>query len=226
MQVQVAPNVEVSPFDGEGTGMQCFRYQEYTAEPIRFRIDAWQDGRGTVYSAFVNGKAFASVSSANDPSMHSCCSFIEDIQGGAPSVYLRYRGLTASSLDVQLRIHRTAPKTFYVACGFARGYLGIRDDGNDGQQRILFSVWSPGSTCIVTHRSVPEPRKLLARSLVSREASFRPHADGQAIKAAQFTAVGDGPMCAQVESPWFTLATGGERVRPMAEWPVGGMGEL
>lgn len=225
MRAHPGDSVEVREFDGEGCGIQCFRFQEYSDGPMDFRIEALPNHGYITYRASVNGEWIASVVTTDSPVLENCYSFIEDIHGGPPAVHLRYRDVATTTLDVQMRIHRTAPGTFYVACGFSRGYLGIRDDGHEGRQRILFSIWNPGSVCRVENRIAPERKKHLARCLVSREASFRPYADGWPIRAAKFTATGPGNVCAQVESPWFVLATGGDRVRPTG-WPVGEVREL
>ena len=79
----------------------------------------------------------------------------EDIQfnkksrRNAASVHLRYP-LNDTNKVVQFYNEITVPKgfdpvhTYYMACGFARGYFGIQVN-SENERRVIFSVWDAGN---------------------------------------------------------------------------------
>lgn len=184
--------VTVKKFSGEGTGIQCkFNRPWKLGERLNFRIDAIQDKENiSTYSAYLDNIFIASCQT-NGNLLSKCYSFIEDIKYGTPSVHLNYSSVkTAISMTTEMTITQSASRTFFVACGFQRGYFGIQDINNAGEQPVLFSIWDIGSTCVVTGKR-PEPS--LTSGLVTRFATYDPSflisgsSNNERITTAEFT---------------------------------------
>lgn len=60
------------------------------------------------------------------------------------SVHLGYPGPTAVSFYNEVTIEQSAPGTYFMVCGWSKGYFGIQELGN-GKKVVLFSVWDPGN---------------------------------------------------------------------------------
>ena len=59
------------------------------------------------------------------------------------SVHLGYPGPEGTAFYNEVTVDRSAPGTYFMACGFWRGYFGIQELAN-GKKVVLFSVWDPG----------------------------------------------------------------------------------
>jgi hypothetical protein len=69
----------------------------------------------------------------------------ESLKGIASrSVHLRYSGPDGAAFYNELIVDGAADGSYFVACGFDKGYFGIQQL-TDGKKGILFSVWDPGS---------------------------------------------------------------------------------
>jgi hypothetical protein len=59
------------------------------------------------------------------------------------SVHLGYPAAEGTAFYNELTVEKSAPGTYFMACGFDGGYFGIQELGN-GKKVVLFSVWDPG----------------------------------------------------------------------------------
>ena len=60
------------------------------------------------------------------------------------SVHLAYPAPVAVSFYNEVIIEKSAPGTYFMVCGWGKGYFGIQELGN-GKKLVLFSVWDPGN---------------------------------------------------------------------------------
>jgi hypothetical protein len=60
------------------------------------------------------------------------------------SVHLGYPAPAAVSFYNEVTIEQSAPGTYFMVCGWSKGYFGMQELGN-GRKLILFSVWDPGN---------------------------------------------------------------------------------
>lgn len=61
----------------------------------------------------------------------------------ARSVHLLYAAPEATAYYNEMTIQESVPGSYFMACGFTRGYFGLQELG-DGRKIALFSVWDPG----------------------------------------------------------------------------------
>lgn len=59
------------------------------------------------------------------------------------SVHLGYPSPVAVSFYNEITVEQSAPGTYFMVCGWGKGYFGIQELGN-GKKLVLFSVWDPG----------------------------------------------------------------------------------
>ena len=59
------------------------------------------------------------------------------------SVHLQYKAPEGAAFYNELTIDRSAPGSYFMACGFSRGYFGLQELAN-GKKLAIFSVWEPG----------------------------------------------------------------------------------
>lgn len=59
------------------------------------------------------------------------------------SVHLGYPAPTGISFYNEVKIEQSAAGTYFMVCGWSKGYFGIQELGN-GKKVVLFSVWDPG----------------------------------------------------------------------------------
>jgi hypothetical protein len=59
------------------------------------------------------------------------------------SVHLQYSGPEALAFYNEVTVEQSAKGTYFMACGFDKGYFGMQELG-DGKKVVLFSVWDPG----------------------------------------------------------------------------------
>lgn len=60
----------------------------------------------------------------------------------ARSVHLSYPAPEGRLFYNEVTVEESVPGSYFMVCGFARGYFGIQELG-DGKKRVLFSVWDP-----------------------------------------------------------------------------------
>ncbi len=60
------------------------------------------------------------------------------------SVHLGYPAPVAVSFYNEVAIEQSAPGTYFMVCGWSKGYFGMQELAN-GKKVILFSVWDPGN---------------------------------------------------------------------------------
>ena len=60
------------------------------------------------------------------------------------SVHLSFPAPTGVSFHNEVTVEQSAPGTYFMVCGWSKGYFGMQELGN-GKKLILFSVWDPGS---------------------------------------------------------------------------------
>ena len=59
------------------------------------------------------------------------------------SVHLQYKAPEGAAFYNELTIDRSAPGSYFMACGFSRGYFGLQELA-DGKKLAIFSVWDSG----------------------------------------------------------------------------------
>jgi hypothetical protein len=59
------------------------------------------------------------------------------------SVHLGYPAPTAVAFYNEMKIEQSAVGTYFMVCGWNKGYFGIQEQGQ-GKKVVLFSVWDPG----------------------------------------------------------------------------------
>jgi len=60
---------------------------------------------------------------------------------GARSVHLTYTAPSAATFYNEVTVEESTRGTYFMVCGFDRGYFGIQDFGGEKPKVILFSVW-------------------------------------------------------------------------------------
>ena len=60
------------------------------------------------------------------------------------SVHLSYPGPAGSAFTVEMAVTKSAPGTYFMACGWDKGYFGLQELG-DGKKVLIFSVWDSAS---------------------------------------------------------------------------------
>ena len=72
------------------------------------------------------------------------CMADESLRGIAcRSVHLGYPSPEAVAFYNEITVRESAPGTYFMVCGWSKGYFGIQELG-DGKKVVLFSVWDPG----------------------------------------------------------------------------------
>ncbi len=74
-----------------------------------------------------------------------CARADEKLKGIAcRSVHLGYPAPVGVSFHNEVTVEQSAPGTYFMVCGWSKGYFGMQELGN-GKKLILFSVWDPGN---------------------------------------------------------------------------------
>ena len=60
------------------------------------------------------------------------------------SVHLGYPAAEGTAFYNELTVEKSAPGTYFMACGWDKGYFGIQELAN-GKKVVLFSVWDPAA---------------------------------------------------------------------------------
>jgi hypothetical protein len=58
------------------------------------------------------------------------------------SVHLGYPAAEGAAFYNEITVEASAPGTYFMVCGWSKGYFGIQELGN-GKKVVLFSVWDP-----------------------------------------------------------------------------------
>jgi hypothetical protein len=75
------------------------------------------------------------------------------------SVHLGYPAPDSVAFTIEMTVERSAPGSYFMACGFRMGYFGLQELP-DGKKVAIFSVWEPGRE--QDERQVPEERRVKA----------------------------------------------------------------
>ncbi|QDU18661.1 DUF3472 domain-containing protein [Urbifossiella limnaea] len=73
------------------------------------------------------------------------------------SVHLGYPAPEATAVTLTATVEQSAEGTYFMACGWSKGYFGIQELGN-GKKVALFSVWDPAGGD--DPRKVPEEKRV------------------------------------------------------------------
>ncbi len=77
-------------------------------------------------------------------SLSTPCVADEKLKGIAcRSVHLGYPAPEAVAFYNEITVRESAAGTYFMVCGWGKGYFGIQELGN-GKKVVLFSVWDPG----------------------------------------------------------------------------------
>lgn len=150
-------------------------------------------GFGDVLGLTLGGPAGAAAQCSTFPSR------------GAPSVHLWYQtppGMAVAAFDNQVTVRTDPLWSYYMVCGFSRGYFGIQVN-SPTERRILFSVWNAGD-------EPTDPRKVPAADRVQLLAK------GPGVIDGAFGNEGTGGHCSLVY-PWKTGRTYDLRVTAQAQ---------
>ena len=60
------------------------------------------------------------------------------------SVHLGYPAPPGSAFYNEVAVEQSAPGTYFMVCGWSKGYFGMQELGN-GKKLVLFSVWDPAA---------------------------------------------------------------------------------
>ena len=60
------------------------------------------------------------------------------------SVHLGYPAPEGTAFAIEMVVRKSAPGTYFMACGWDKGYFGIQEKG-DGKKVAIFSVWDSAS---------------------------------------------------------------------------------
>ena len=71
------------------------------------------------------------------------------------SVHLSYPGITGTAFSNEIVVERSAPGTYFMVCGWDKGYFGIQEQGN-GKKLLIFSVWDSNQN---DKNGVPEDKR-------------------------------------------------------------------
>jgi len=71
------------------------------------------------------------------------------------SVHLSYPGMTGTAFCNDVIIERSAPGTYFMVCGWDKGYFGMQEQGN-GKKLLIFSVWDSNQN---DKNGVPEDKR-------------------------------------------------------------------
>jgi hypothetical protein len=93
------------------------------------------------------------------------------------SVHLHYPAPEGVVFYNEVTVDRSAPGTYFCACGFHMGYFGIQELGN-GKKVVIFSVWEPGKQ--------DDPKA------VAEERRVRLVAKGEKVRTGRFGGEGTG----------------------------------
>lgn len=62
-----------------------------------------------------------------------------------PSIHMNYRSNECSQFYNEMKIEKSSPGTFFMACGWQGGYFGMQELAN-GKKVLIFSVWDSHKT--------------------------------------------------------------------------------
>jgi hypothetical protein len=73
------------------------------------------------------------------------------------SVHLGYPAAEGTAFYNEIKVERSAEGTYFMVCGWNKGYFGIQELGN-GKKVVIFSVWESGNQN--DPKSVPEEKRV------------------------------------------------------------------
>lgn len=100
-----------------------------------------------------------------------------DAPSACRSVHLAFPGPVGTAFYNEVTVDRSAEGTYFMVCGFSRGYCGIQELDN-GKKVILFSVWDPGDQ--------DDPRR------VDPDQRVQVLAQGEGVRVGRFGGEGTG----------------------------------
>ena len=107
------------------------------------------------------------------------------------SVHLAYPGPAGSAFYSEMTPARSAPGTYFMTCGWGKGYFGLQESG-DGKKVVLFSVWDPAGG--------DDPKQ------VPDEKRVKQLAKGAGVRVGRFGNEGTGGQ-AFLDADWHLGAT-------------------
>ncbi len=113
------------------------------------------------------------------------------LQPHASSVHLRWQAPEGVSFYNEMTVRESVPGSYFMACGFSRGYFGIQELPGSKARVAIFSVWDPGTQHDpeADSAAVPEDRRV------------KVHASGPGVRVDRFGNEGTG-VRTMVDFPW------------------------
>jgi Domain of unknown function (DUF3472)/Domain of unknown function (DUF5077) len=72
------------------------------------------------------------------------------------SVHLGYPAPGGTAMTLEMTVKKSAPGSYFMACGWDKGYFGIQEQGN-GKKVVIFSVWDSAQD---NPKAVPEEKRV------------------------------------------------------------------
>ena len=129
----------------------------------------------------------------------------------ASSVHLRWKAPEGVAFYNEMTVRESAPGSYFMACGFSRGYFGIQDLPGSRQRVAIFSVWDPGSQ----HDMQADP------NTVPLDRRVKVHGSGAGVRVDRFGNEGTG-VRTMLDFAWKP----GERVRFLVRAGAGTTGTI
>lgn len=153
--------------------------------------------RITVEGVSKEGKTFGDLEALllDGPTVRGAHFNLKPEQRGAPSVHLSYplpKGVQAAWFYNEVTATADPVASYYMTCGWHRGYFGIQVN-SPTERRVIFSVWDSGSEAV-------------DRSKVSAEDRVQLLAKGDGVYADSFGNEGTGGH-SHLVYPWKTGKT-------------------
>ena len=111
----------------------------------------------------------------------------------ASSVHLRWQAPEGLAFYNEMTVRKSVPGSYFMACGFSRGYFGIQELPGTHARVAIFSVWDPGNQ----HAMQADP------DAVPMERRVKVHRSGTGVRVDRFGNEGTG-VRTMVDFPWKT----------------------
>jgi hypothetical protein len=102
----------------------------FSMTPLRFCLGGYSVKTFPLLMTLVIASAFTNLSPADERLKGIACR----------SVHLGYPGGKGAAFYNEVTVRQSAPGTYFMVCGWDKGYFGIQELGN-GKKLMLFSVW-------------------------------------------------------------------------------------
>jgi len=109
----------------------------------------------------------------------------------ASSVHLRWQAPEGVAFYNEMTVRESAPGSYFMACGFSRGYFGIQELPGSKAPVAIFSVWDPGTQ----HDLEADP------DVVPPQRRVKVHGSGPGVRVDRFGNEGTG-VRTMVDFPW------------------------